>query len=151
MPLRWLIMVSLMSFMTYRLAQNPGNLSHWGLHFWQMCLLTTAVAMILGVRYRPRSWCAICPVGTVGNATGGGKYQLTIGEDCRSCNLCAKNCPMGHSISEQKEQGYLRERDCLQCSTCVNICPTAVLTLEKVDTYQPAISPDKDNDFRKAA
>lgn len=151
MPFRGLILVGLMGFMTFRLAQNPGSIEHWGLVFWQMCLLTTAAAMVLGVLYRPRTWCAICPVGTIGNATGGGTYQLTISEDCRSCNRCVTSCPLGLQIADSKEQGFLRERDCLQCSTCVNVCPTAALTLEKVGQYRPLKAAKNKEIFKKAA
>lgn len=153
MKLRLIIMVGLIGFMTYQLAQNLSSLEHWGTVFWQVCLITTAVAMVLGTIYRPRTWCAICPVGTIGNVAGGGKYQLTIAESCRSCNLCETSCPMGHQIADFKPNGFLRERDCLQCATCVNVCPAAALTLEKVSRNQPEIpveSKDKEI-FRKAA
>ena len=136
MKLRLVVMIGLMGFMTYRLAQNPSSLEHWGMVFWQMCLITTAAAMVLGMLYRPRTWCAICPVGTIGNATGGNKYQLTIAEDCRSCGICEASCPMGHQITDFKRDGFVRERDCLQCSTCVNVCPVAALMLEKVSGYK---------------
>lgn len=151
--LRSLVMIGLMSFMTFRLAQNPGNLEHWGLVFWQMCAITTAAAMVMGFLYRPRTWCAVCPVGTIGNLAGGEKYQLTIAESCRSCSLCEKSCPMGHQIADFKDRGFVRERDCLQCSTCVNVCPATALALEKTSEYLPTapmeIKPRED--YKKAA
>ncbi len=151
MKLRFVVLIGLMGFMTYRLAQNPGNIEHWGLVFWQMCLITTLAAMILGVMYRPRTWCAVCPVGTIGNAAGGGRYQLTIAAACRSCGRCEQSCPMGHQIADFKEQGYSRERDCLQCSSCVNVCPATALTLEKMNPYQPTPQTESGETFRKAA
>ncbi len=154
MPHRWLMMTGLMGFMLYRLAQNPGSLDHWGLVFWQMCLITTAAAMILGVLFRPRTWCAVCPVGTFAGATGGHKRELAIAESCRSCKLCEKNCPMGHAIAAHKAVGALRNRDCLQCSTCVNICPVSALELRKPDTGTnkiEAFPADKAPSFDKAA
>lgn len=152
MPLRWLIMAGLMSFMVYRLAQNPGSLNHWGLVFWQMCLVTTAAALLLGVLHRPRTWCAICPVGTIANAAGGNKRQLTIAANCRSCKLCEKACPMGHNIADFKSQGAMFDRDCLQCSLCVSVCPKGALGIEKpVSTScQVPAQPAKD-ELRKAA
>ncbi len=139
MPLRWLIMTILMSFMAYRLAQNPTDINHWGLVFWQMCLITTSIAIILGSLFRARSWCAICPVGTVANATGGSKRELTISNNCRSCGHCETNCPMGHTIASHQEVGTIQNRDCLQCSTCINVCPTNSLQLQKPATNQLTI------------
>lgn len=151
--LRSVVMLGLMGFMSYRLAQDPGNWQHWGLVFWQMCLITTAAAIIMGALFRPRSWCAVCPVGTIGNLAGGSKYQLTISANCRSCGICEKSCPMGHRIVPHQTAGYLRERDCLQCSRCANVCPAAALTLEKVSQYRPP-QPDETETvepLRKAA
>ena len=152
MPPRWAIMVVLMSVMSFRLAQNPGNINHWGLVFWQMCLMTTAAAVVLGIIFRPRSWCAICPVGSVGNAASGNKTVLTVAENCRSCNLCEKNCPMGHSISAFKRTGLMTNRDCLQCATCVHVCPVSALQLRKASAILPAaIQPPQAKNLRKAA
>ncbi len=152
MPLRWLIMAGLMSFMVYRLAQNPGSLAHWGLVFWQMCLITTAAALFLGMLYRPRTWCAICPVGTVANATGGHKRQLTIAQGCRNCGLCEKACPMGHGITDYRAQGTMNTRDCLQCSVCVNVCPKGALRIEKTGkSVCPSVEKWTDDELRKAA
>ena len=154
MPLRWTLMAGLMGFMVFRLAQDPSNLMHWGLVFWQMCLVTTTAALVLGVLFRPRTWCAVCPVGTVGNATGGKKLQLSVAESCRSCSLCEKNCPMGLQIAEFKEAGAMNHPDCLQCSTCVNVCPVSALTLEKAGNEHPQqlpVAPEDDADELKKA
>ncbi len=153
LPLRWTLMAGLMGFMVFRLAQNLSSLEHWGLVFWQMCLVTTAAALVLGVLYRPRTWCAVCPVGTVGSATGGMKMQLSVAASCRSCSLCEKNCPMGLQITDFKEQGAMNHPDCLQCSTCVHVCPVSALTLEKAEKAQPQqlVEPADDADELKKA
>lgn len=36
-----------------------------GWFFWIVCLLTLALAVILGILFKPRSWCALCPVATL--------------------------------------------------------------------------------------
>lgn len=151
MKFRWLVTAALMSFMTYRLAQNLGSLEHWGLVFWQMCLVTTAAALLLGVVYRPRTWCTVCPVGTLANAAGGGKMQLTVADSCRSCKLCETSCPMGYAISDFKTDGFMQNRDCLQCETCVHVCPVAALTLQKVASYVPPLLTEEQQDNQQEA
>lgn len=124
---RWVVMAVLMGFMTWRIAQNPGEWRHWGTVFWSMCLITTAVGIPLGMRYRSRSWCSFCPVGTMAAAIGGAKYRLEIAHDCRQCGICEKQCPMGLSIAEHRDSGALPHRDCIKCSSCVDACPRGAL------------------------
>jgi len=113
----------LMGFMAFRLAENPANLNHWGAVFWQMCLITTLAAIVLGLRFSARSWCAFCPVGTLAGTIGAGKYQLRISSSCKACGLCEASCPMQFNISSFRESGVLPENDCLKCSACVASCP----------------------------
>lgn len=125
---RWVVMVVLMSFMAWRLAQNPADWHHWGRVFWSMCLITTAIGVPLGMLYRARSWCTFCPVGTFAAAVGGSKYQLEISPDCRQCGLCEKQCPMGLTIARHRDAGHLSHSDCLKCSSCAKSCPKGALT-----------------------
>lgn len=125
---RWIIMAVLMGFMTWRIAQNPGEWQHWGLVFWSMCLITTAVGIPLGMIYRSRSWCSFCPVGTMASAIGGTKYQLEIAHDCRQCGICEKQCPMELSIARHRDSGTLPHHDCIKCSSCVDSCPREALS-----------------------
>lgn len=125
---RWIIMVMLMGFMVWRIAQNPGEWQHWGTVFWSMCLITTAVGIPLGMIYRSRSWCSFCPVGTMASAIGGDKFLLEIADDCRQCEACEKNCPMGLKIAEHRDFGALPHSDCIKCSSCVNTCPRDALS-----------------------
>lgn len=124
---RWGVMVVLMSFMSWRLAQNPTDWRHWGTVFWSMCLITTAVGVPLGMIYRARTWCSFCPVGTFAAAVGGAKYQLEIASDCRQCGICEKQCPMGLTIAEHRDTGHLPHADCIKCSSCMAACPRGAL------------------------
>ncbi len=36
-----------------------------GWFFWGICALTVALALILGFIYHPRTWCLLCPMGTL--------------------------------------------------------------------------------------
>jgi polyferredoxin len=126
--LRWSILVLLMGFMVVRLAQEPGNPLHWGEVFWTMCLVTSLAAFVLGARYQPRSWCALCPVGTMASTLGKGKYQLAIDSSCSSCDRCSQSCPFGLPISPHREAGVIPHADCLKCSACVGSCPKGALS-----------------------
>ena len=120
---RWTTLAGLMSFMAFRLAQNPGDLNHWGFVFWQMCLVTTIVALGLGLRYSARSWCTFCPVGTMAGSVGGHKYPLQVDTSCKACGICEQSCPMQLDISRYRQTGSLQEKDCLKCSACLRACP----------------------------
>lgn len=60
---RWLVFVLLMSFLTYRLYHTGGNLVAIGAVFVAMCLITTIIAIVLGIAAKHRGWCMICPMG----------------------------------------------------------------------------------------
>lgn len=119
---RWGTMALLMGFMVWRITLNATDWHHWGVVFWSMCLITTAVGIPLGITYRSRSWCEFCPAGTFAGAVGKSRYQLEISADCRQCGLCEKSCPMGLSIAEHRDSGMLPHSDCIKCSACVTTC-----------------------------
>ncbi len=121
--LRWTVVVVLMSFMVYRLAQHPEQWQHWGRVFWQMCLLTSLTAVALGLRYSARSWCSVCPVGTMAGSLGGAKYQLQVAASCKDCSLCEQACPMQLKIAVYRHGGVQQEQDCIKCSACQRACP----------------------------
>jgi polyferredoxin len=121
--LRLATLIALMSLMIFRLSQNIGSLPHWGYVFWQMCLATTILAVALGLRYAPRSWCSFCPVGTMSSSFGGKNFPLQIHSSCKTCGVCEKSCPMQLDITSYKNSGTLGEKDCLKCSACITACP----------------------------
>ncbi len=125
--LRWAAVVVLFSVMIGRGLQDPGSVAHWGLVFWQMCLVTTAVALILAMIYRPRAWCAVCPVGTLQRTLGGGRQPLTIGPQCSGCGLCERVCPLALPIVAGKSDGYIASADCLKCGRCQAVCPVGAI------------------------
>lgn len=120
---RWTILSALMGFMVFRLIQNPKSIDHWGIVFWQMCTVTTIAAVGLGVRYSSRSWCSICPVGTLAGTAGEGKHNLQVASSCKACGLCEKNCPMQLEVARYRHTGKSEERDCIKCSECIYACP----------------------------
>lgn len=67
---RWLVFVLFMSFIMLRLIYAGGNLITIGSVFVAMCILTTIIAIVLGVVTKPRGWCMICPMGTLQDEIG---------------------------------------------------------------------------------
>jgi polyferredoxin len=62
---RWLIFILFISFLIFRIIKSGGNLIIVGSIFVSMCLLTTAISVIIGLFKKHRGWCAICPMGTI--------------------------------------------------------------------------------------
>lgn len=125
---RWTILAGMMSLMVWQLSRNPGELAHWGFVFWAMCTVTTLIGMALAVVLHPRAWCALCPIGTLSSAIGGGKYPLSIDSTCRECGFCEQNCTLNLPIVRHKSAGISLERDCLKCSVCIVSCPRGALS-----------------------
>lgn len=121
---RWALFAGLMGFLAFRVSADPGNWRHWGTVFWQMCAITTGIGLIGSFVTNARFWCAICPIGTFGNAVGGAKGQLTIdGSGCKSCGCCDNACPMHLPVAAHCPDGVIAERDCIRCGACAAACP----------------------------
>jgi len=67
---RWLIFAAFISFLIYRIISVGGNFIAIGSVFVVMCLLTTLISIVLGITLKHRSWCAICPMGTLQQKIG---------------------------------------------------------------------------------
>lgn len=67
---RWVIFVFFIGFMIFRLVTVEKTFPKIGFIFVQMCLLSTFVAIVLGVFTRERAWCVICPMGTLQGKIG---------------------------------------------------------------------------------
>ncbi|MEN9206964.1 MAG: 4Fe-4S binding protein [Gloeomargarita sp. GMQP_bins_69] len=63
--LRWGIFVLVMSGFVVRLSYAWGDWLAVGGVFVSMCVVTSTVAIALGLTYNERAWCAICPMGTL--------------------------------------------------------------------------------------
>lgn len=124
---RWSVLVLLFSFMGFQLASDAGNPAHWGTVFWRVCLITSIIALVVGIRYRSRAWCSFCPMGTIQGAIAGGKHPMSISPSCAGCGLCETSCPMGHDIVRFRAEGTIINSDCLHCGTCVAACPLKAL------------------------
>lgn len=117
------VSLALFGFMAVRVSQAPGDWQHWGRVFWEMCMITTIIGVVLGLICRPRAWCALCPVGTLQQLIGGNRYQLNVESSCSGCAVCEKHCPLQLAIAPGRAAGRITGRDCLKCGACAVVCP----------------------------
>jgi ferredoxin-type protein NapH len=126
MWIRLPIFFLLMGFMAYRIMNVIGAQNIFekiGMVFVTMCLVTTAIAVLLGSYLSPRAWCSFCPMGTAQRLFGGKRYQLRFTEEkCIRCNKCEKVCPMQHKTRDNDIKP-----DCIKCGRCVTACPKGAL------------------------
>ncbi len=123
----------LMGAFTLQLVLAWGSWVVTGLVFVRMVLLTTALAVVLGVVFNSRTWCVICPMGTIAHyvtrlaaqAAGGSgiKYVTFEQEKCVDCNSCSRACPLEIDVLSYKKLGKVSNADCLKCETCIAHCP----------------------------
>lgn len=124
--LRIPILVLMMSFMVTRLMATQGLVDRIGMVFVMMCLITTSIAIIVGVFYSPRAWCTFCPMGTMQNMIGGQKHKLSLDASrCIECNKCEKQCPMQLEVHKGGHKS-----DCIRCGRCISACPTKALSFK---------------------
>jgi polyferredoxin len=129
-PMRIGVMAILMTVLTVQIIRLWPDPWAIGGFFVLMLTITTGVGLILGIIYQQRSWCYICPIGTMSNWVVKNRQPLQLEQlSCINCNLCAKKCPMQLSpASSQEPEGMPNRGDCLKCSICVDNCPTAALS-----------------------
>lgn len=85
--------------------------------------VTTSIGIVLGIGIHPRTWCHVCPMGTIASWMSTGRKPLIIESSCIDCTLCEKVCPMQIAPFQDKAFGTLRDNDCIKCGTCVAACP----------------------------
>ena len=94
-PLRVGVMSLLMGLLTFQIIRLWPDPWAIGGAFILLLTITTGVGVVLGVIYQQRTWCYLCPIGTMSNWVGQNRRPLTLAsEHCLECRLCAKNCPM---------------------------------------------------------
>jgi ferredoxin-type protein NapH len=132
---RIIIMSILMLVLLTQLPRYWPSVEGMGRVFVVMLSVTTVVGIILGIFIHPRTWCSICPIGTMANWIGKGTYPLMIDTKCTTCKICDTVCPTQLDrwpyLPEQGEAVIVPEWDCLKCGLCVEACPRQSLTLER--------------------
>jgi polyferredoxin len=129
-----------MGFMIFRLVHSGGVLAKIAFVFVTMCIITTVLAIILGLLFKPRTWCAVCPMGTLQGVIGRKRNLLRISEDCTECGTCEKVCPIGTAPGGLKTKGFVSSLDCIKCPECVVKCPKGALQFaESRDKSEPTV------------
>jgi polyferredoxin len=59
-----------MGFLTFRLVAAGHSFLAVGAVFVMMCVITTLIAIALGIVYKERAWCMICPMGKLQEQVG---------------------------------------------------------------------------------
>ena len=108
-----------------------------------LCIVPTIGALLFGW-FSPKSWCAICPTGSMLKVVDRGIFRIKKNK-CNKCGLCDKACPMSIEISKIPENSYINTPNCTQCGLCVPCCPSGSLempqnTKKKAVASKPGIS-----------
>lgn len=129
-------LILLMSAFAFQLVRVWGNPTAIGWVFVRMITVTTLITLVLGVLYQPRTWCRICPMGTIAKYVAQWRmrfnpFQLITftNNACVNCKVCTKNCPLNIDVPSYKEKGQVTHPDCLKCSVCVAKCPKKALKI----------------------
>lgn len=123
-------MAFLFAMFGYRISQLWGDWVALGGFFVIFLTATTVVAIVLGIIFQPRGWCAFCPLGTLGSWAGAGKKPLYISDACVGCGVCTKACPMDIDIPSYVEEGAITHGDCIKCGACIAKCPIGALSFD---------------------
>lgn len=125
-----LFLILLMGAFAVQLFFAWGNLFELGKVFIRMILITSGITVILGISFSHRTWCVICPMGTMAHfVTKITPFSWRIRnvnfkkDACVNCKLCSKSCPVGIDVLCNKNEGKVTNADCLKCNVCVDKCP----------------------------
>lgn len=120
----------LMGGFTVQIFIAWGSIVAVGAVFVRMIIITTLLAILLGTIFNQRTWCTICPMGTMAHYVARIKSinrrikHVTFDtQKCVDCKICSKNCPIGIDVLKHKENGKVTHADCLKCQVCVERCP----------------------------
>ena len=95
--------------------------------------ITTTIGVLLGLAVHPRTWCHICPMGTIAAYMSHDKHPLFISNKCTLCKACEKNCPMQLAPYTDKDKGKFGDADCIKCETCVFACGIKALSFDPAE------------------
>ncbi len=125
---RWLLFTLMIGLMLFQLYMAWGDSKAIGSVFRMMWIVSTGLAIGLGIYFKPRAWCAVCPMGSMQGVGSRNTYLLTVDKECKQCGLCKKVCPIQTYPGAYREHGQVPSIDCLRCYNCVTNCPKKVLS-----------------------
>jgi ferredoxin-type protein NapH len=128
-PVRIGMITFLMAMLGYQIIRLWPDAYAIGGFFVLLLSITTAVGLVLALVLHQRTWCYICPIGTMSSWVGANRRPLTMDKGERTeCKLCAKVCPMQLAPHELKYADHMSHRgDCLKCGLCTESCPQNAL------------------------
>jgi polyferredoxin len=62
---KWVVFGIVIAFFIFQLIVTEKTVASVGFVFVRMCLVTTLIAIVIGIPTKARAWCAICPMGTL--------------------------------------------------------------------------------------
>ena len=130
---RWLLFTLMMGLMLTRLFMSWGDGIAIAGVFRMMWVLSTSLAVGLGIYFKPRIWCTVCPMGSLQGVVSKNTYLLTVEDDCVQCKKCERVCPISTypgSFKKENGPGQVPSVECLRCSNCVMNCPKKVLSFQ---------------------
>jgi NAD-dependent dihydropyrimidine dehydrogenase PreA subunit len=110
---------------------RPTTVRAWGVLFYIMIVITTAVGLVGWLVFNRYFWCSVCPMGKIYKTIRPGRTGIRVAESCVKCGLCAKACPFGFFPPAAAQNGVFADPDCMHCRRCVECCPKHALSLEK--------------------
>jgi len=134
LPIRIGILSFLMLMMILQIIKRWPDPYKIGMFFVILLTVTTTIGIILALIFHQRTWCYLCPIGSMANWVGRGKYPLKIDSKlCSECKLCYKACPIQVTPFVFKGSGLenVKDGDCLKCGLCVSSCPKGALELNR--------------------
>jgi ferredoxin-type protein NapH len=132
-PFRLGVLTFMMTMVAIQVTLAWPNFEAIGRFFITMLAITTVVGIGLALAYRPRTWCTICPSGTMASWFARGKKPLNVNSACKSCSICAKVCPMDLTPHEADPS----HADCIKCERCIQRCPPKALAFGTEQTASP--------------
>lgn len=100
--------------------------------YYGIVLLFLIPAIVHGKRANCHYICWMAPFMILGYKFGKliHLHQLKIKaktENCISCGMCRKVCPMSVDIKTQVQQGEIKTAECINCGACISECKNDVL------------------------
>lgn len=126
-PMTRIILLSLMmSYMIYNLYMATSIMDMASV-FYTILLITTIASVILGLIFKERTWCRLCPIGTLTFIISGIRKpslkHVVYATACYGrCHRCIDHCPMDIPIKSYHNE-YVLHPDCIRCRNCAKNCP----------------------------
>ena len=124
-----LVMIAMVAGLYFWL--RPDTFRSWGMLFYIMIVITTAVGIAGWLIFNRYFWCSICPMGKIYKTIRPCASGIRVADSCVKCGLCAKACPFAFSPPQAAVDGVFRDPDCMHCLRCVERCPKHALSFEK--------------------